>query len=103
MAESEPAPLDPDEPAAGARGSAQGEVSGTPDGAPAGRGPAGSLALLTLALLGAVAADAAGIGGDPGPRGWAWPGAFALLGAIGAAAVLALSFGLVRLRERRRG
>lgn len=103
MAESEPAPLDPDEPAAGARGSAQEEASGTPDGAPAGRGPSGSLALLTLALLGAVAADAAGIGGDPGLQGWAWPGAFALLGAIGAAAVLALSFGLVRLRERRRG
>ena len=103
MAESDPAPADPDEPAVGARGLDQGEAARGPDGGPAGRSASGSLALLAVALLGAVTADAAGIGGEPGPRGWAWPGSFALLGAVGAAAVLALSLGLDRLRERRRG
>jgi hypothetical protein len=103
MSASDPAPADPVEPAEGAPGAAQSETAGAPGGAPAGRSVTGSPALLTLALLGAVAADAAGIGGDPGSRGWARPGAFALLGALAAGAVLAVSFGLDRFRGRRRG
>ncbi|MGB0331434.1 MAG: hypothetical protein ACPGPE_06405 [Planctomycetota bacterium] len=103
MSASEPAPADPDEHADRATGVAQVRMAGRPGDATAGSRGTGSPALLILALLGAVAADAAEIGGDPGSRGWARPGAFALLGAVGAGAVLAVSFGLARLMERRRG
>ena len=93
-------PEGPADPSSGADGEA---TTAVPGGEPTAGGSSGVLGLIIVALGGAVAADAAGIGGDPGSRGWAWPGAFALLGAAGSAAVLALSFALARIRERRRG
>ena len=59
-------------------------------------GPAATVRpwLLGLALAGAVAFDALSGGSD---RGWAKPGAFALLGVAAAAAVLLAAFGLRRL------
>lgn len=68
-----------------------------PGASPAAKaGPAATVRpwLLGLALAGAVAFDALSGGSD---RGWAKPGAFALLGVAAAAAVLLAAFGLRRL------
>ncbi|MDB4489368.1 hypothetical protein N9243_00185 [bacterium] len=63
----------------------------------------GGLWLIAVALAAAIAADAAGAGGDPEARGWVQPGAFAALGAIAAAATLLLALLVGRLGGKRRG
>lgn len=61
------------------------------------RSGSGGWLLMALALAGVVAADV------PGASGWAWPGSFALLGALAAAVTLALAFLADRVRGVGRG
>jgi len=71
------------------------------DPAPSGGGGAAGVWLIALALVGAVGADALGGAEGTEARGWAQPGAFALLGAVATAVTLTLALLTRRLRGAR--